>query len=320
LRAEIEAFLARAHRSGGVGGVGERLLAGAACPVAVAPCGYADDRLSRLECIGVGVDASDEARRGLDAAVALARASGARLRVITAFQPLVSGGVTTTALPSASLNEVMRTDLRASHEAAIAEAPGSVETAGRFFDGSAEEVLEAESEDVDLLVTGSRGYGPLGAVLLGSVTSALFHNARCPVLHAAGDALRSAGRRVSGSHASRCGCPAAPRPSAARGGRDGLAPKATMSRPKKSENVQSPSTRSRRGRWGRQQEQDDHRQQATRRPPARRGPRPPRRPGSEGQPDQKHASLHRGQRSGCPGPPSRSRRPTSRACALPSNT
>jgi cytidylate kinase-like protein len=59
LRAEIEAFLARAHRSGGVGGVGERLLAGAACPVAVAPCGYADDRLSRLECIGVGVDASD---------------------------------------------------------------------------------------------------------------------------------------------------------------------------------------------------------------------------------------------------------------------
>jgi nucleotide-binding universal stress UspA family protein len=165
-----------------VGGVGERLLAGAACPVAVAPRGYADDRPSRLECIGVGVDASDEARRGLDAAVALARASGARLRVITAFQPLVFGGVTTTALPSASLNEVMRTDLRASHEAAIGEARRSVETAGRFLDGSAEEVLEAESEDVDLLVTGSRGYGPLGAVLLGSVTSALFRNARCPVL------------------------------------------------------------------------------------------------------------------------------------------
>ncbi len=165
-----------------VGGVGERLLAGAACPVAVAPRGYADGRPSRPECIGVGMDASDEARHGLDAAVALARASGARLRVITAFQPLVFGGVTTTALPSASLNEVMRTDLRASHEAAIAEARGSVETAGRFLDGSAEEVLVAESEDVDLLVTGSRGYGPLGAVLLGSVTSALFRNARCPVL------------------------------------------------------------------------------------------------------------------------------------------
>ena len=165
-----------------VGGVGERLLAGAACPVAVAPRGYADDRPSRLECIGVGVDASDEARRALDAAVALARASGARLRVITAFQPLVFGGVTTTALPSASVNEVMRNELRARHEAAIAEARASVETAGRFLDGLAEEVLEAESEDVDLLVTGSRGYGPLGAVLLGSVTGALFRNATCPVL------------------------------------------------------------------------------------------------------------------------------------------
>ena len=165
-----------------VGGVGERLLAGAACPVAVAPRGYADDRPSRLECIGVGVDASDEARRALDAAVALARASGARLRVITAFQPLVFGGVTKTALPSASVNEVMRNELRARHEAAIAEARASVETAGRFLDGLAEEVLEAESEDVDLLVTGSRGYGPLGAVLLGSVTGALFRNATCPVL------------------------------------------------------------------------------------------------------------------------------------------
>jgi len=52
-----------------VGGIGERLLAGAACPVAIAPRGYGERQPSRLTCIGVGFDGSDEARLALDAAV-----------------------------------------------------------------------------------------------------------------------------------------------------------------------------------------------------------------------------------------------------------
>ena len=36
--------------------------------------------------------------------------------------------------------------------------------------------------DLDLLVVGSRSYGPLGAVLLGAVTRRLIHLAECPVM------------------------------------------------------------------------------------------------------------------------------------------
>ena len=165
-----------------IGGMGERLLTGAACPVAVAPNGYRPGRPSRLGRIGVGLDSSQEARHALEAAVALARASQARVRVITAFQSLAFGGVTTTALPGESLNVAMRTELGAIHDEAVAEVQRSIEAEGRFLDGSADEVLVAESEDLDLLVVGSRGYGPIGAVLLGSATTVLARTAGCPIL------------------------------------------------------------------------------------------------------------------------------------------
>jgi nucleotide-binding universal stress UspA family protein len=165
-----------------IGGVGERLLAGAASPVAIAPRGYAESAPSGLSRIGVGVDGSDEAQRALDAAVALARAAGAELRIITAFQPIAFGAVTPAALPSSSANETMRSGLRAVHDAAVAAARDAVEAEGRFLDGPAEAVLRDESGDLDLLVAGSRGYGPIGAVLLGSATAPLVREAASPLL------------------------------------------------------------------------------------------------------------------------------------------
>ena len=53
---------------------------------------------------------------------------------------------------------------------------------GLFREGTADEVLTQESRDVDLLVLGSRGYGPRAAVLLGSTSTALTRTAACPVL------------------------------------------------------------------------------------------------------------------------------------------
>ena len=165
-----------------VGGVGERLLAGGACPVAVAPRGFGDRPAAGVQCIGVGLDGSQEARLALDAAVALAQTCGARIRVITVFQRLAFGGGTTTALPGASANDVMRNELRAIHDQAIADMPGDIETESRFVEGSADDVLVTQSEELDLLVVGSRGYGPLGAVLLGSASTALARTASCPII------------------------------------------------------------------------------------------------------------------------------------------
>ena len=165
-----------------IGGVGERLLAGGACPVAIAPHGYSERAASGLRCIGVGLDGSPEARLALDAAVALATACGARIRVITAFARLAFGAATTGALPGPSANEVMRSELRAIQDEAVAGVPVDIETESRFVDGSADEVLVAESAEVDLLIVGSRGYGPVGAVLLGSASTALARAASCPIV------------------------------------------------------------------------------------------------------------------------------------------
>lgn len=165
-----------------VGGIGERLLAGGACPVAVAPRAYADRAAAPLGCIGVGFDGTDEARLALDAAVVLARTCGARLRVITVFQRLAFGTAVASALPGESANEIIRRQLRDVHERAVAEIPAGIETDGRFRDGAADEVLVEESAHVDLLVVGSRGYGPVGAVLLGSASAALARAASCPIL------------------------------------------------------------------------------------------------------------------------------------------
>jgi nucleotide-binding universal stress UspA family protein len=43
-------------------------------------------------------------------------------------------------------------------------------------------VLADQAADADLLVTGSRGYGPLRRVLIGSVSTPLMHSAPCPVM------------------------------------------------------------------------------------------------------------------------------------------
>lgn len=165
-----------------IGGVGERLLAGGACPVAIAPHRYSQREAAPLRCIGVGLDGSQEARLALDAAVALATTCGARIRVITVFTRLAFGAAPTGALPGPSANDVMRSELRAIHDEAVAGLPADVETESRFVDGSADEVLVAESADVDLLIVGSRGYGPVGAVLLGSASTMLARAASCPIV------------------------------------------------------------------------------------------------------------------------------------------
>jgi nucleotide-binding universal stress UspA family protein len=48
--------------------------------------------------------------------------------------------------------------------------------------GDPADVLVDLSQRIDLLVCGSRGYGPLRGVLLGSVTRRVIAEAHCPVI------------------------------------------------------------------------------------------------------------------------------------------
>lgn len=164
------------------GTVAERLLTGAACPVAVAPAGYAEtDAPPKLELVGVAFDSSEESRLALDGAAALARAAGARLRVITVHQRIAFGALASPGGVSLeSVNERLERELSGQLDEAVAALGDGVE--GVFVTGDAAEVLASQSEELDLLVAGSRGYGPLGAVLLGGTTHRLLNAAACPLI------------------------------------------------------------------------------------------------------------------------------------------
>ena len=163
------------------GSVAVQLLSGAAFPVAVAPQGYSEEEDRGLTTVGVGFDGHEESQQALAGARQLARRSGARLRIITAVQQLAFGGVPASmSSPAASANRVMEDELRRIHDAALTADQNDVE--GVFLQGNATSVLLEQSREVDLLVTGSRGYGPLGAVLLGSTTRELTQSAECPII------------------------------------------------------------------------------------------------------------------------------------------
>lgn len=164
-----------------LGGTAERVAQGSPCAVAVAPKGY--QAPAELRHVGVAYDAGDEARAALRWAGDVTVALGGALVVLTVAEPLNVG-----LYPSAEV--MLREDMQASLvtarqgilDEAVAEAPPQAQARGELLHGSPPKVLEAAADDLDVLVLGSRGYGPLNAVLLGGVSHALLRDAPCPVV------------------------------------------------------------------------------------------------------------------------------------------
>jgi nucleotide-binding universal stress UspA family protein len=163
-----------------IGNVGIQLLAGTPCPVAVAPRGLADRGAPALGRIGVGFDGSPESRKALEHAASLAQSIGASVRVVHA----VAAGRSPHWPGSRPAD---RSERRQEAEAALAEAlagmPSRVEAEFRLVEGDPIDALESEArDDLDLLVLGSRAFGPVRRVLLGSVSSELMRQAPAPVM------------------------------------------------------------------------------------------------------------------------------------------
>lgn len=159
-----------------LGSVGEALLHGASRPLLVAPRGYAAQAHRQPRVIAVAYDGTRESKLALERAEAIAAAAGARIRVLTVLPPPVP---MPSAIGYAPPIEFEPARLIAEAIAAVHR----VEAEGRELTGPpATALAEASAEDVDLLVAGARGYGPLGRLFAGSVTSALIRRAPCPVL------------------------------------------------------------------------------------------------------------------------------------------
>jgi nucleotide-binding universal stress UspA family protein len=151
-----------------------RLLHGAPCAVAVAPPGLRET--GRFRHVGVALDDSAEAAAALGAAFAIARRDGSAVTLYSALDPLDVDRDAPGA-PRARLALQERLDR------AAGSAPAGVDPRTELLYGAAARVIAGACDGVvDLLVVGSRGYGPLQRALLGSVSEELIARARHPVL------------------------------------------------------------------------------------------------------------------------------------------
>jgi nucleotide-binding universal stress UspA family protein len=152
--------------------------------VAVAPAGYATrDHCAPAGVVGAAVVGGDENQRVARVAARIARGAKARVRVLSATEshytrgPLYAGN-----LGYRSMHEAMVSFAEGALERGAAAAGEGVEVETRLGEGVPSDFLLAESHGLDLLVVGSRGYGPLRRVVLGTVGGAVLRGAACPVL------------------------------------------------------------------------------------------------------------------------------------------
>jgi nucleotide-binding universal stress UspA family protein len=165
-----------------VGTVGGSLLSGVHSTVAVAPRGYGNGETD-LRRIGVAVDGGSESWRALAAAAHLAERANAPLRIISVMgEPhYVLGGLLSPLGPQ-EYREYKEAEWERVYQEAVKRTPDGVTTEPLLLHGHPAESLNEVASDLDLLVLGSRAYGPVKGTLVGSVSARVMAGAPCPVL------------------------------------------------------------------------------------------------------------------------------------------
>lgn len=163
------------------GSTAERVLHGAAAPVVIVPWGYAELPRNPLARVAVGFIDTRDGHAALDWAIRLTDRLGGSLIVVSAVPDTRLSGFG----EPAGFREGAREEFGRFLDEAVSRAAtrlgGRVE--GLLVEAPPVEVLtEMSPDDVDLLVIGSRGYGPLRRVLLGGVSSRVVRHARVPTL------------------------------------------------------------------------------------------------------------------------------------------
>jgi len=157
------------------GSTASRLLSGAPGPVVLVPWDYEESAPERLTRVSVAFIDTPDGRVALDAARAVGAALGASVELVSVLPDT---------LVQPSLGEPRRyaEAQREDFASSAREAAGGVDTV-RLLDGPVVDALaDLRLDDTDLLVCGSRGYGPARRVLLGGVSARLLRHARVPVM------------------------------------------------------------------------------------------------------------------------------------------
>jgi nucleotide-binding universal stress UspA family protein len=180
------------------GETARRLLNGSPCAVALVPQQW--DGEGPPGMIGAGFVETPDGHAAVHGAQTLARWSGARLRVLSAVQPrswMIAGAGERAGAGAAGSGDApghehrdaalaeVADDLRTRAENAAAEAPAILPDVAANVDVAVmdpADFLLRVSAEVDVLVCGSRCYGPHPAALLGGVTQRVIAEASCPVI------------------------------------------------------------------------------------------------------------------------------------------
>jgi nucleotide-binding universal stress UspA family protein len=160
-----------------LGDVSRGVLHGAPCPVAVAPRDYLE---VAPRTVAVGVDGSEEARAALDLAVRFADERGAALHVLVAWEDPPMPIAEIAWADMTELREEQRTAADRLLDETLAALPSR--TAGRVVRGRSDLALAEAAASLDLMVVGSRGWGPVKRLALGSTSDRLIHESEIPVL------------------------------------------------------------------------------------------------------------------------------------------
>jgi nucleotide-binding universal stress UspA family protein len=149
-------------------------LNGAPCAVAIAARGYAQHP-KIVASVGVGYDGSSESRAALVLARDLATPSAATLKALEVVS-----------IPTYALTGLMPPMVGEGIDVMLAEATARMReldgVEGRAVYGLAGEELAGFGDELDILVVGSRSYGPFRRLVLGSTSGYLERHARCSLL------------------------------------------------------------------------------------------------------------------------------------------
>lgn len=140
-----------------------------------------------MRAILIATDGSRAASAALDEAIAIASETGGEVAAITVWRALQ--GDFGLAYPStAMLSDLLEAE-RTHAESSLEEAASRADAAGvpirvRLATGDPAECICAYAAEIDarMIAIGTRGYGTMASLLLGSVSDAVIRKAPCPVL------------------------------------------------------------------------------------------------------------------------------------------
>ncbi|MFI7586828.1 universal stress protein [Spongisporangium articulatum] len=165
------------------GSTASRLLSGAETPVAVAPRGYAGQPPAPVLRVAVAYQDTEEGRLAAEVAADLTRRARGELTLLTA---LAEENSTVPWLVGVDAQNAFAATARESFTAALEAAAqrlapelGTTPATRLLVGDVVDRLAEAEA---DLMVVGSRGYGPVRLVLLGGLSSRLVRRATMPLL------------------------------------------------------------------------------------------------------------------------------------------